>query len=98
MSIRLRPSLTTISYSLSTEFPQPATYYSTVPQVPDRTGQPRRYDVSNLRETKKRLEMAAGQGPAMFDEITVDLLEDCVDLASDRSSYTIMTSKPRDES
>jgi hypothetical protein len=69
----------------STEFPQPATYYSTIPQVPDRAGQPRRYDVSSLRETKKRLEMAAGQGSAVFDEIAVDLLDDCVDLASDRT-------------
>lgn len=65
------------------DFASPATYYSTIPPVSDRTTQPRRYDIGALRDTKKRLDVGVGQ-PGDYDEVAMELMDDCVELSSDR--------------
>jgi protein JSN1 len=68
----------------SSDFSPPASYYSTVPVINDRNVH-RRFDAAKLREVKKRLDSPLAT-VADFDDVANDVMEDCVDLSSDRTS------------
>lgn len=67
---------------------KPALYYSYIPVLPERS-QYRRFDSAGLKDIRKRLD-----GPycdqAEIDQITTDLMEDCVMLSSDYIGNTII--------
>ncbi|KAJ9107834.1 hypothetical protein QFC19_002740 [Naganishia cerealis] len=65
-----------------------ALYYSYIPASPDRP-QLRRFDPSGLKQIRQRLE-ANFCSPEEIDQITSDMLEDCVVLASDYLGNTII--------
>lgn len=65
-----------------TEFATPATYYTAIPLINDRTLN-RRFDAAKLREIKKRLENPACSIED-FDEVANEVMDDAVDLSSDR--------------
>ncbi|CDZ97178.1 RNA-binding protein (contains RRM and Pumilio-like repeats) [Phaffia rhodozyma] len=70
------------------EFSPPATYYTSVPSVVDQSAT-RRYDAAALRDVKKALENG-NCSIEEFNTFAMDLMEECVELASDHIGNTII--------
>ncbi|KAL7416118.1 hypothetical protein BDY24DRAFT_413024 [Mrakia frigida] len=70
------------------EFATPATYYTAIPLINDRTLN-RRFDAAKLREIKKRLENPACSIED-FDEVANEVMDDAVDLSSDHIGNTVI--------
>lgn len=66
----------------------PVTYYTTIPIIGDRQSM-RRFDVSRLRELRKRLDSGSASQEDV-DTITRDLMEDSADLSSDYIGNTVI--------
>lgn len=71
------------------EFAPPATYYTSIPLINDRSA--KRFDAAKLREMKKKLENPACT-VVEIDAVANDVMEDAVDLSSDREYQTALLS------
>lgn len=74
-------------HNCTIDFSPPASYYSAIPVINDRATT-RRFDAAKLREIKKRLDSPLATS-ADFDEVATDVMEECVDLSSDRELFRI---------